>query len=297
LRRGNVVGALQLGLAPQADDGMDGLAILEAAAAGRIDVLVLLGADPISDCPDADLARRALAGARRVIAVDTFLTESSGKADIVLPAAAFAEKSGTTTNLEGRVTTVQQKVTVHGTARPDWMIAAQLAARLGHDGVAEELSSLDAISAAIAAGVPAYAAATGHALRTERDGVLAVPDGEVVWPHEAAAPERNSYDYRLVVNRKMYDRAVGTAMSPWLAPLASASVAHVNPLDLAALGITEGTDVQVIGARGTVVLPIAADGAVPRGSLRVPFNVPGASIADIVDARAPANDVRVERMS
>jgi hypothetical protein len=35
---------------------------------------------------------------------------------------------------------------------------------------------------------------------------------------------------------------------------------------------------------------------VPRGSLRVPFNVPGASIADIIDARAPANDVRVERM-
>ena len=103
LRRGNVVGALQLGLTPRGA-GSDGLGILEAAADGRTDLLVLLGVDPIADCPDADLARRALAGARRVIAVDTFLTESSRRADVVLAAAAFGEKSGTTTNLEGRVT-------------------------------------------------------------------------------------------------------------------------------------------------------------------------------------------------
>ena len=65
---------------------------------------MLLGADPLADCPDADLARRALAGARRIIAVDTFLTESCQQADVVLPAAVFGEKDGTTTNLEGRVT-------------------------------------------------------------------------------------------------------------------------------------------------------------------------------------------------
>jgi NADH-quinone oxidoreductase subunit G len=277
---------------------MDGLGILEAAAAGRIDLLVLLGVDPLADCPDADLARRALAGARRVIAIDTFRTESAGRADVVLAAAAFAEKSGTTTNLEGRVTTVNQKVTATGTARPDWMIAAHLADRLGHHDVAAELASLDTITDGIAAGVPAYAGATREALRTTPDGVLAVPsaDGTVAWPAAPAAIDRISYDYRLVVSRKLYDRAVGTAMSSSLAPLAGASAAHVNPLDLAALGITEGTDVQVSGIRGTVVLPIAADVAVPRGSLRVPFNVAGASIADIVDARAAANDVRVERM-
>ena len=109
LRRGNVVGALQLGLAPQ-PDRLDGAGILTAAAEGRIDVLVLLGADPLADCPDADLARRALAGARRIIAVDAFLTESCQQADVVLPAAVFGEKDGTTTNLEGRVTTVGRKV-------------------------------------------------------------------------------------------------------------------------------------------------------------------------------------------
>jgi NADH-quinone oxidoreductase subunit G len=297
LRRGNVVGALQLGLTPQGD-GLDGLGILEAAAAGRIDVLVLLGVDPIADCPDADLARRALAGARRVIAVDTFRTESAGRADVLLAAAAFGEKSGTTTNLEGRVTAVGQKVTALGTTRPDWMIAALLAERLGHLDVAAELASLDTVTDRIAAGVPAYAGATRDALRAAPDGVVAVPasDGPTNWPEATNALDRNNYDYRLVVSRKMYDRAVGTSMSPSLAGLAAASVAHVNPLDLAALGVTEGTDVRVIGSRGTVVLPVAADVAVARGSLRVAFNVPGASIADIVDARAPANDVRVERM-
>ena len=78
LRRGNVVGATQLGLTPQ-DGGLDAAGILTAAADGRVDLLVLLGADPLDDFPDADLARRALAGARRVISVDTFLTALDGR--------------------------------------------------------------------------------------------------------------------------------------------------------------------------------------------------------------------------
>ena len=84
-RRGNVVGALSVGLAP-ADADHDGLATLQAAADGKLDLLVLLGADPINDCPDADLARRALAGARRIISIDTFPSESTQLADVVLAA-------------------------------------------------------------------------------------------------------------------------------------------------------------------------------------------------------------------
>ncbi|MET0325919.1 MAG: NADH-quinone oxidoreductase subunit NuoG, partial [Ilumatobacteraceae bacterium] len=218
LRRGNVVGALQLGLAPL-DDGLDGLGILSAAAEGRVDLLVLLGADPIADCPDADLARRAIAGARRVIAVDTFLTESSSAADVVLAAAAYGEKSGTTTNLEGRVTEVGQKITAAGTSRPDWMIASELAEMLGLEDVATKLSSVEAITDAVALHVPAYAAVTRVALRSSRDGVLAVPTPDATAFPESmpGAPDRISYDYRLVLTRKLYDRAVGTAKSPSLA--------------------------------------------------------------------------------
>jgi|HigsolmetaAR201D_1030396.scaffolds.fasta_scaffold02753_9 NADH-quinone oxidoreductase subunit G len=298
LRRGNVVGALQLGLTPR-DGGLDAEGILTAAADGRIDLLVLLGADPLDDFPDGDLARRALAGARRVVSIDTFLTDSTAMADVVLPAAAFGEKSGTTTNLEGRVSPVGQKVSVAGTARPDWMIAAELAERLDLVDLADTLTSVDAITARIAASVPAYAGATPDAVRAAPDGVLAVPapDPDAFRPEIAAAPDRVSYDYRLVLARTMYDQAVTTAQSPSLAPLAKRATAHLNPVDLEQLiGIEEGTEVRVVTAKGTVVLPVESDPRVPRGSVLVPFNAPGAAITDVVDAAAAAVDVRVERL-
>ncbi|MGQ0520405.1 MAG: NADH-quinone oxidoreductase subunit NuoG [Actinomycetota bacterium] len=156
LRRANVLGALDMGLAPgilpgrvSLDEGrawfagawpavperpgMDSAGVMGAAAEGRIQALVLLGADPVSDFPDRQLARRALAGAGFVVAVDAFLGESARAADVVLPAAAFAERPGTTTNLEGRVTRLGQKIVPNGVAWPDWMIAGELAHRLGAD--------------------------------------------------------------------------------------------------------------------------------------------------------------------
>ncbi len=297
LRRGNVVGALQLGLTPR-DGGLDGTGILTAAADGKLDLLVLLGADPLSDFPDAELARRALAGARRVIAVDTFLTDSAAAADVVLAAAAYGEKSGTTTNLEGRVTTVGQKVSVAGTSRPDWMIAAELADLLDLVDVADTLLSVDAITDAIAATVPAYAGATRAAIDRASDGVLAVPtaDPTALADWKSRAPDRVSYDYRLVLTRKLYDGAVLTAHSPSLAGLAAPAAAHVNPLDLDRIGLSATDQVRIVSAKGTVVMPVVGDERVPRGSLQVPFNVPGTSITDIIDVSAPAIDVRLERL-
>ena len=156
LRRSNVLGALEMGLAPGVlpgrvgldagrqwfsdawsrlpeERGLDATGILSAAAEGRIQALVLLGADPLADFPDRALARRALGGAGFVVAVDLFLTESARQADVVLAASGPGEKSGTTTNIEGRVSVLNQKVTAPGTARPDWILAAELAVRLGHD--------------------------------------------------------------------------------------------------------------------------------------------------------------------
>ncbi len=293
LRRGNVVGALQLGLAP-ADAGHAALATLEAAAAGKLDLLILLGADPINDCPDADLARRALAGARRVVSIDTFMSESTQQADVVLPAAAFGEQDGTTTNLEGRVSRVSQKVTVHGTARPDWMIATELALDLGHD---VGFTTVDGATAAIAEAVPAYGGATVAAIDADPEGVLAVSG-----PVEFVAPEAGEqlprgYDFRLVVSRKLYDRAIGTAMSPSLAKLPIGAGAHMHPADLARVGESDGVDVKLVSAKGSVVLPLVADESVQRGTIWAPFNQPGASINEIIDASAPVTDVSVERLS
>jgi NADH-quinone oxidoreductase subunit G len=202
LRRSNVHGALDMGLAPgllpgrvplesgaagwpsvPAARGLDAAGILTAASEGRLQALVLLGADPLADFPDRDLARRALAGAT-VIAVDAFLTDSSRLADVVLPAAMFAEKAGSTTNLEGRVSRLNPKITPPGTARADWMIAAELAERLGAD---LGLTSVEQITDEIAAVAPAYAGLTCRALTSTAgfDGILA---GEAVETAHHAPP-------------------------------------------------------------------------------------------------------------
>jgi NADH-quinone oxidoreductase subunit G len=291
LRRGNVVGALQLGLRPAESD--DGYGVLRAAAEGRLELLVLLGADPINDCPDADLGRRALAGARRVIAVDTFASDSAKLADIVLAAAAYGEKPGTTTNLEGRVTRVAAKITAAGTARPDWMIAAELAVELGHD---LGYGSVDDVTEAIATSVPGYAGITPSALAKARDGIVAHPGAGDLPAVPSRAGERNSYDYRLVVSRKLYDKAAGTVTSPSLAHLAPGAAAHLNQVDLDKIGVPAGTEMRIVSLRGTAILPLVADDAVAVGTVWAPFNQPGASIAEVVDATLPVTDVRIERL-
>ena len=198
LRRGNVHGALDMGLAPgllpgrvSLDDGrswfsdawgtvpaargLDTEGILRAAADGQIHGLVLLGADPLGDFPDRDLATRALDRATFVVAVDCFVTESVAKANVVLPAAGFTERPGTTTNLEGRVTRLGAKVTAPDVAWPDWMIAVELAARLGHD---LGFATLDDVWSEIERTAPAYAGITRRVLgsKRNRDGVV-VPLG------------------------------------------------------------------------------------------------------------------------
>jgi NADH-quinone oxidoreductase subunit G len=196
LRRANVHGALELGLSPgllpgrvtldggrdwfaerwptvPSGKGLDTAGILRAAADGKIDTLVLLGADPLADFPDRDLAERGLAGARTVIALDQFLTESVKQADVVLPVAGYAEVDGTTTNLEGRVSALAQKVTGPGTAESDWMVAADLADRLGFDLGVE---SPRGIAAEIEQVAPVFGGLTLDLLTTSagRDGIVVV---------------------------------------------------------------------------------------------------------------------------
>ena len=290
LRRGNIVGAIEMGMVP-GEGGMRVLEIANAAASGKIECLVLLGCDPLADFPDTDLARRMMAGAPRIIAIDTFLTKSSSQANVVLAAAAYGEKSGTTTNIEGRVTTLAEKVTPRGTSRPDWMIAVELVELLGGDlGV----SSVDDLTEAIATNVVGFGAATPAALRAARDGIVckgSLPPATAVL---ATIDERNNYDYRLVVSRKLYDNAVGTAKSPSLAHLPMGSELHLHPLDIERVGSTDGADVKVTSKRASMVFRVVADDSVVRGSAWVPFNQPGPSIGELIDSSEPVTDVRVE---
>ena len=294
LRRGNVRGALSAGWGAQVTAAP--LEVLDRAAAGRVACLVLVGSDPLRDVPDAALAQRAMAGARRVIAIDTHGCASALAADVVLPAAAAHEKSGTTTNLEGRVSAVAQKVTAHATSRPDWMIAVELADLLGLDlgfVTIEQLRRRMAVQRPeLGRAVAAVTAASANS-----DGVLMVSAPSTppqVTP--VTTPQRNAYDFRLVVSRTLYDQAVATATSPHLATLAPGASLHVHPGDLARLGLGEGAQAKVIGTHATVVMTVQADAGVPRGTVWAPFNQSGPDIRAVIDAHASVCDVRVESL-
>ncbi len=192
LHRGNVHGALDLGLAPgllpgRVDlaagrahvgaawgsvppaPGLDTAGILAAAAAGRIRTLVLLGADPLTDFPDRALAAAALAKAEHVIVVGAFAADAGDAATVVLPATVWGEQAGTTTNLEGRVLRLARKVSPVGSAMEGWRIAAELAVRLGTD---LDLETLTEVQDEIARVAPAFAGVDATLIAQARDGVV-----------------------------------------------------------------------------------------------------------------------------
>ena len=289
LRRGNVRGALTIGLGRR-----DAIDILSDAAAGSIDCLVLVGSDPIADCPDTDLARRALAAVPNIIAIDTFATSSSAKANVLLPAAAFGEKDGTTTNLEGRVTRLARKVNVAGTARPDWMVAIELADIMGHDlGV----GSVSDVHADLISSVAEFASATRAALSARPDGVLLNHSSKVA-PERVAPPvaDKPGFGYRLVVGRKLYDNGRNVAESPSLAPLAPGAALHMHPLDLERLGASSGSTVKVSGDRTSIIMEVEADEQVQRGTVWAAWAQSGANIGELIDATKWVNDVKVETL-
>ena len=311
LRRGNVVGALQVGMVPgisaTGEGGQYTRGVLTDAADGKLECLVLVGCDPLGDFPDAHLVARAIAGAKRIIAVDTMINPSLVTADVLLPAAAAGEKEGTHTNLEGRVSQLAAKVTPRGSARPDWMIAVELGIELGTDF---GYTTVHDVTEAIAAEVPAYAGITPAALAAHPDGLVAVPPsalpgasgGSITSGPSSgsasgtAAPDRVSYDFRLVVSRTMYDEAVGTLSSPSLADLPPGPSIHVHPLDLARIGAPAGAEVKITSPRATVVLKVHPDPAVVRGTAWAPFNQPGGTVGELIDATAPVIDVRIESL-
>ncbi|KAA0235668.1 MAG: NADH-quinone oxidoreductase subunit G [Acidimicrobiales bacterium] len=323
LRRANVLGALTMGMAPgvlpgrvalaaapdaystrwpalPAGRGLDTTGILTAAAEGRIDTLILLGADPLTDFPDRDLAERALAGARNVIAVDQFVNDSVRLAEVVLPAAGFAECAGTTTNIEGRILKLEQSTTPPGTARPDWMIAAELAAELGSD---LGLDSVEQIWKEIAELSPSHVDLTWEMLSDpqNRDGLVARGDplpGSVRFeaPEPTAHRALDSYSLRLVATRKLYDEGTMVGRCRSCAGLAEETALAMNPHDFERLGVEDGGRVTVSSKRGSTVIEARGEAGVPRNSVALVVNAPNFDVGTLIDANDAVNEVRVEAL-
>jgi NADH-quinone oxidoreductase subunit G len=123
------VGGLDIGFAP----GTGGISAQEMAAYGTLDVLFLLGADEI------DVARGAF-----VVYIGTHGDRGAHRADVILPGAAYTEKTGLTVNIEGRVQLINRAGFPPGDAREDWAILRALSDRLGHRLPYDSLAQLRA---------------------------------------------------------------------------------------------------------------------------------------------------------
>ncbi len=112
-----------------------------------------------------------------------------------------------------------------------------------------------------------------------------------------SAAKRNAYEFRLVVARKLYDEAIGTAMSQSLAALAPGAGVFVNPHDLERVGAKDGSSVRVSNTTRSVILPIHASMAVTRGTAFVPFNQKGVDIRELLQTTNGVTDVQIANIS
>ena len=109
-------------------------------------------------------------------------------------------------------------------------------------------------------------------------------------------PAPKNYDFRLLVDRDLYDGAVFTAHSPALAGLARGAAVHINPWDADRHGVADGASVRVVTPRTSAVFTVRPDERVPRGVARIAFNQPDSSVNGLLDHSLAVHDVRLEAM-
>ena len=320
LRRGNVNGALEMGLTPgflpggrrnrtsRDEDGSDLYVknwsstpefagkdtegILTAAINGEIDTIVLLGADPIGDFPDVGMARAAFDNVGTIVAVDCFATASSSLADVLLPAAMYGEADGTFCNLEGRLSPISAKVTAPGLARPDWMIAAELSLTMGPD---IGFDSLDGLRAEMSESVSSLAGVDWAGLALADDGPVlsSTRDWKLEFAPAAPAPPSSNYGLRLVVDRKLWDLGTMVQESPSLAGLAPRAELRLSPADVHLLNLANATFVTIDQGDTSFDLPFVVDPSVAPRTAWLPIRLPGFDVRDLLATGRPVTTVNV----
>ena len=316
LRRGNINGAMDMGLSPgllpgrcNLEDGSEELQdywpkrpthkgfntkeTLEAAVNGQIDVLVLLASDPLMDFPDSQLVQEALERIETVVAVDIFASDSVLQADIVLPAATTTEIDGSFTNLEGRISPIRKSVTPPGTARPDWMIALDLIQYLAPNSgpttfkeLCEEISIVSGIHKDLD---------FSKVEQIDQEGVILSRGFNKTQPSSVKIPKQKTNSFRLVVTRSMYDKGVLSAHSAALKGLAPGSQIKANPEDMEKLGITSESTVRLIGSKGEIRTRLTPDPETTRGTIHALWNQEGPDIRKLIDSSLPVNDLKIEK--
>ena len=275
-----------------AQPGLTVVEIMDAVHAGQIRGMYIMGENPAMSDPDAGHAREALAKLDMLVVQDIFLTETAYLADVVLPASAFPEKTGTFTNTDRLVQLGRQALAPPGEARQDLSIIIDMGRRLGLDWrYAHPRDVFDEMRKAM----PSIAGITWERLEQEHAVTYPCenegdPGERVVFTEQFPTPsgkaklvaaglipaaERPDGDYPfvLITGRQLEHWHTGsmTRRTEVLDAIEPRPVASVNPEDLAALGAKPGEAITVESRRGKVSLFARADTGTPRGAVFLPF--------------------------
>jgi formate dehydrogenase alpha subunit len=275
------------------------------AAGKEVRAMYIMGENPVLSDPDANHVVHALEKLDFLVVQDIFLTETAALADVVLPAASFAEKDGTFSNTERRVQRVRKAVEPPGQARADWEITALIATAMGYPMAYD---SADAIMCEIAGVTPSYGGISFERLETcglqwpcpspDHPGTRFLHAGKFsrglgkFHPVEHIPPDElpdNDYPMVLSTGRRRYHYHTGT-MTQRTGALEvhyPTEYLEVSCADAERLGLADGEKVRLTSRRGEVEVAVQISDRVTPGLVFTSFHYPAVAINKLTN---PARD-------
>jgi formate dehydrogenase major subunit len=272
--------------------GLTVVEIMNAILDGTLHGMYIMGENPAMSDPNLHHARQALAALDHLVVQDLFLTETASFADVVLPASAFPEKTGTFTNTDRRVQLGRRALDPPGHARQDLEIIQEIARRLGLDW---QYPDAESVFAEMRQAMPSiggiswqrleqnssvtYPCANeddpGQPVVFQEDFPTASGRGRFVPARLISADELpdKEFPYVLITGRQLEHWHTGamTRRSRVLDAIEPEPVINIHPEDLATIGGTEGDLLRVASRRGELIAYARADSSMQREEIFIPF--------------------------
>ncbi len=265
---------------------------LDEMVEGKVRGVYIMGENTVVSDANAGHTRRALEAADFVVVQDMFMTETAELADVVLPAASFAEVDGTYTNSERRVQRVRKAVDPPGQAKPDWQIVMELTNRLGYEEHYDHPSEIwdeVTLNAPVLAGI-SYDRIEDIGLQwpcpdPQHPGTPFLHAGSFVTdkgylqcvPHVPPA-EVPDADFPLILTtgrrRSTYHTGTMTGRAEGFDVLVPHEWIEVSPADAEEMALADGENVAVVSRRGRVEMPVKITDRSPLGVVFSSFHFP-----------------------